>query len=165
MRKIALAIAVAMVVIGGVAAYARSTQGQPGNGPSPQDRFGVQGAHHRVDRDLGPVDGRDLIVVDVVVGTDRIAVRYTASGIQPVQFEHINDNPVFAREGPTFITADADGKPLTRYDGTESSVVGSSAIQGEIVFLWQGGQLHRLNISIARIMGDGHAHWTATFDF
>jgi hypothetical protein len=165
MRRIAVAFALAVVVIGGAAVNTRGTQGQPGSGPSPLDRFGVQGAHHRVDRDLGSIDGRDLVIVDVVVGTDRVAVRYHASGIQPVQFEHINDNPLFAREGPTLITAEADGRSLNRYEGTESSEVGNSAIQGEIVFLWQGAQLHRLNLSFVRLMGDEHARWTATFDF
>lgn len=166
MRKFAVALVVAVVLIG--AAIARANNGlqiPPGNGLSPEERLGVQGQHYRLARDLGRNAGRDLVIDDVVVGTDRIAVRYHATGIQPVGFENIKDNPIFAAEGPTLITAMADGKLLIRVDSSTSGEQGSSSVRGEIVFRWQGGPVHHLGITFSRIMGDELAAWTTTVDF
>jgi hypothetical protein len=163
-RKFALALVVTMVVVGAAVVRANGGHGiPPGNGLSPAERLGVQGDHHHVDRDLGLVEGRDLIVDDVVVGTDRIAIRYHATGIHPVQFG--GDSPACVQNGPTLIIATADGKALTPFEGSDQNENGSSAVLGEMVFRWQGGKLHHLKLSIARIMCDEHAHWTTSFDF
>lgn len=122
----------------------------------------VQGDDHRVVRDLGSTNGRDLVIDDVVIGTDRIAVVYHASGIKAV---HTYDNPAFAREGATLVTMSADGKSLIRYEDSDSCTTGSSAVRGAMVFRWQGGPVHHLQIWISSILGDGHATWTTIFDF
>ncbi len=166
MWKFAVALVVTIMVIGAAVVYTQSgSRSQPGASLSPEDRYGVQGIHHRVARDLGPIDGRDLVIDDVVVGTDLIDVRYHATGTQMIKFQQINDNPVFAREGPTLTRAIADGKSLLRYEGNEQSELGSSAVRGNMVFRWQGEAVHHLQISIVRIMGDEHATWTTSFDF
>lgn len=167
MRRFAISLAVTIAFIGVVVVLASDGPQipPPGNGISAEERLGLQGEHHRVGRDLGHVDGRDLVVDDVVVGVDRIAIRYHATGIQPVEFAHINDNPVFAKEGATLITARADGQQLIPFEGSTSGERGSSDITGEMVFRWKGGPVHHLEISISRIMGDEHAAWSTAFDF
>jgi hypothetical protein len=122
----------------------------------------VQGDDHRVVRDLGSTNGRDLVIDDVVIGTDRIAVVYHASGIKAV---HTFDNSIFAREGATLMTMTADGKSLIRYEDSDSCMAGSSAVRGAMVFRWQGGPVHHLQIWITSIVGDDHATWTTVFDF
>ncbi len=104
-----------------------------------------------------------MIIDDVVVGIDRIAIRYHATDITPTQFG--GDSPVCVREGPTLIKASADGKSLVPYEGSDQNEAGSSAVRGEMVFRWAGGNVRHLKLSIARIMCDEHARWTTTFDF
>ncbi len=166
MRKFVVAFLLTVLVVG--VAVVRANDGHqipPGNGLSPQDRLGAQGEHHAVGRDLGLIDGRDLVIDDIVVGTDRIAVRYHATGIQMIQFQDLGNDPVIAQEGPTLITAIADGQSLSRIEGSDSTRGGNNAVSGEIVFRWQGGAVHHLQVSIVRIMGDVHATWTSNFDF
>jgi hypothetical protein len=166
MRKFVVALLLT-VLVGGVAVARANDNHQiaPGNGLSPQDRLGVQGEHHPFGRDLGLIDGRDLVIDDIIVGTDRIAVRYHATGIQMIQFGDLGNDPLIAQEGPTLIIAIADGQSLSRYEGSDSTQGGSHAVSGEMVFRWSGGAFHHLVISILRIMGDVHAAWTTSFDF
>ena len=163
--RLPIAFLLAASVIGSAIVRAQVGQTQQGNGPPPEERFGIQGQHHQLGRDLGQTQGRDLVIDDVVVSTARIAVRYHATGVQSVPFEHINDNPLNAMQGPTLITVVADGKPLLPIEGTQSGERGGASVRGEHVFAWSGGSPKRLVISILRVMGDDRASWNTEVRF
>lgn len=168
MRKVAVTLALTVLVLLVGLAVVRANDGHqipPANGLTPEERLGVQGEHHRGERDLGSVAGRTLVLNDVVIGIDRIAVRFHATGIQAIQFGQIKDNPLYAKDEPTLIIATADGKRLIPFSSSVSKESGTTkTVRGEMVFRWQGGPVHHLLISISRIMGDLQAVWTTSLD-
>lgn len=130
----------------------------------------VQGEHHPVHRDLGMTpDGRDLVIDDVIIGVDRIAILYHATGIQSTMPRGEQSptfiNPAFGLEGPTLIRATADGNTLQQMDGSQGGQSGMATMTGNAVYRLDRPVIHHLDISIVRILGDEKATWTTAIDF
>ena len=133
--------------------------GQIANDPNAENQFGVQGTHH-VLRLSSTNPSKKLFVIDeVVVGADKIAVRYHAAGISGIAFEDVTKNPLYRTESPTLIRVVVDGKLLVPVDAHTEGSRGGSTRNGEFVVAWKGGVPHHIHVSVVRIEGDTNAAW------
>ena len=134
------------------------------NGPTVEERFGLQGNHHRIGLELVNGAGKHFVIDDIVVGTDRIAIRYHATGISPVPPEERLQNALYKTEPPTLIKVTADGVDLRPFGATVGGQRGASSIHGEYVARFSGVPPHHLHIAVLRLEGDLGATFNTDVD-
>lgn len=131
---------------------------------SPIEQLGVQGVHHRLGVVTVNAAGKQLTIDDVVVGIDRIAVRYHATGVKGISFSQLAQDPRYRTESPTLIRVTVDGKRLTPLDAWTQGEQGGTTREGQFIVRWAGGVPHHIHISVERIEGDLEANWEVDTD-
>ena len=152
---IGLAVACAAVGIMALINLGQHEQIAIDTGQTREDRFGLQGTHHRVGMQLINAAGRVFIIDDIVVAKDRIAIRYHAIGVSPIPHQDaMTLNPLYKTEPLTMIKVTADGVVLLPYEATIGSDRDPAKLRGEHVSVFSGTAPHHLQISVVRIEGD-----------
>jgi hypothetical protein len=161
---IGLAVACAAIAAVALINLGHAEQIQIDTGQTVEDRFGLQGTHHRINQQLVNAAGKVFIIDDIVVGKDKIAIRYHATGIAWIPFEELGQSGLYTTEPPTLIKVTTDGVKLLPADAHIGGENGSSTLHGEHVAVFTGSAPHHLQISVVRLQGDVDAVFATEVD-
>jgi len=163
LRFVAITVGGLAVLLTALAIGQHVAQSQ-GSNKSPLEQLQVQGAHHRLGIVTVNAGGKQLTIDDVVVGSDRIAVHYHATGVKGISFSQVAQDPRYRTESPTLIHVTVDGHLLTPLDAWTQGEQGGTTREGQFIVRWAGGAPHHIHISVERIEGDLEAKWEVDAD-